>query len=95
MESWTEVSWSSAKEGALITAIDVAASFVAAAILHVVIFDVLGFVLLIEAVALMLVGGALDLGGAASTRRREAIIRRRKFEWSAADFKKVEARGAF
>ena len=50
--------------------------------------------LLLESVAMMLVGGALEIGGTASTRRLFSILTRNKFEWTAGEYRKTQAKGA-
>lgn len=95
MNPWLETLISSLKEGALITLIDIPISFLLGFFLATPGLDVLGFVLLLESVALMLTGGAMEIGGTASAFRLYAIFRRKKFEWSSGEYKKVQARGAF
>jgi hypothetical protein len=95
MNPWVEVTRSSAKESALITAIDVPASFLLGIALRIPTLDMFGLVLLLESVALMLVGGAMEIGGTASAKRIETIFSRKKFEWNAKEYKMTQARGAF
>jgi UPF0716 family protein affecting phage T7 exclusion len=95
LNPWLEVLTSSLKEGALITLIDVPISFLAGWLLATPGLDVLGFILLLESVALMLIGGAVELGATPSAQRAVSIIRRKTFEWSPGEYKKVQARGAF
>lgn len=99
MNPWLESGVSAIEEAAIITTIDVPVSFALGLYLGVHTLDVIGFLLLLESVAMMLVGGALELGGTASTRRLVSIIgsvfsRPGKFEWSAKEFKKTQVKGA-
>ena len=55
----------------------------------------LGLVLLLESVALMLMGGAMEIGGTASATRLYTILRRKRFDWNTGEYKKAQARGAF
>ena len=95
MNPWLEILVSSLKEGVLITLIDVPVSLLIGVALSTPGLDVLGFLLLLESVALMLVGGAVEFGGTPSARRAFSLVRRKKFDWSADEYKKVQARGAF
>lgn len=91
---WAQAAVSSLQEAALVTLVDLVASFVAAYVIGMSVTSVLGLVLLLEAVALMLVGGAFDLGGAASTKRLFAILTRKRFDWSPQEHKTAQSRGA-
>lgn len=95
MNPWVGVAVSAFKEGAILTAIDVPVSFVIGLVLDAPFTSVLGFLLLLESVALMLIGGATELGGTPSAKRIFSLLSRKEFDWSASEFKKVESRGAF
>jgi len=96
---WLQSGVSAAQEAALITLIDFPVSFAIGVYLRAPTIDVVGFLLLLEAVAMMLVGGALEFGGTASARRLFSILERTffhrgNFEWSAKEFKKTQVKGA-
>lgn len=95
MNPWLEVLLESVKEGVLLTAIDVPVSLVIGFLLGVPTLNILGFLLLIESVVLMLLGGSMELGGTASAQRAVSLVTRKKFSWSIVTYKKVQARGAF
>lgn len=95
MNPWLETLVSSLEEGVLLTLIDVPVSFVIGVLLATPGLNVLGFLLLLESVALMLIGGAVEFGGTPSAKRATSLIRRKKFDWDAGEYKRVQARGAF
>ena len=84
----------SAKETALISLLNVPISFVAALLLRTGFFDAEGFILLLEAAALMLVGGAIDLGASASGRRVMSLIERKESDWNKHEYQKHARRAS-
>lgn len=95
LNPWLEILVSSLKEGALITLIDVPVAFLLGLFFSASGLSVLGLILLLESVVLMLLGGAVEMGGTASVVRLSSIVMRKKFDWSPVEYKKVQARGAF
>ncbi|MDG7006950.1 MAG: hypothetical protein JRN06_01750 [Nitrososphaerota archaeon] len=95
MNPWLEILISSLEEGALITLIDIPVSLFIGVLLGTPGLGVLGFVLLLESVVLMLIGGAVEFGATPSAKRASALIRRKSFDWDAGEYKRIQARGAF
>ena len=89
-----EASIDSAKEVALISAINVPIAFVAAFVLKGGFIDTDGLILLLEATGLMLAGGAMELGGTASAQRIVSIFDRRTKDWSGEEHQRVQRKAA-
>jgi hypothetical protein len=85
----------SAKETALISLINIPISLVAALLLRTGFFGADGFILLLEAAALMLVGGAIDLGASASGRKVMMLIERKEGDWNKREYQKHTRRASF
>jgi len=99
MNPWLQSGVSALEEAALITLIDIPVSLAIGIYFGAPTINVVGFLLLLEAVAMMLVGGALEFGGTASAKRLFSLLERTffhrgSFEWSAQDFKKTQVKGA-
>ena len=76
----------SAKETTLISLINVPISLIGALLLRTGFLDADGFILLLEAAALMLVGGAIDLGASASGRKVMSLIERKESDWNKLEY---------
>ncbi len=90
----TEAVVDSAKETGLISCINVPIALGALVIFRVGFFDADGFILLLEATALMLIGGAVDLGASATGRKIASMIDRKQKNWSKDDHHKTTERAA-
>ncbi len=85
---------SALKEATLISALNIPISGLLLLVLRFGFVETLGFVLLLEAVALMLVGGAMDLSGAASTKLIQSIFSKRKEEWKREEHSNLQKKAA-
>ncbi len=94
MHSVTETVVDSAKETGLISCINIPVALGAFAIFRIGFFDADGFILLLEATALMLVGGAVDLGASATGRKIASMIDRKQKSWSKDDHHESTKRAA-
>ena len=89
-----EASVSSAKEGLVINGINIPVAALAVFLIGFGFVDAIGLILLLEATALMLGGGAMELGATASTKRLVSIFQGRRMEWTGKDYRDAQKRGA-
>lgn len=90
----TEAVVDSVKETGLISCINIPLGVAAFVVLRIGFFDAVGFILLLEATALMLIGGAVDLGASATGRKIASMVDRRHKDWSRDDRDKSTRKAA-
>lgn len=89
-----DASLSSLKEGAVFNAINLPVAAIATFLLGFKFLDAIGLILLLEATGLMLAGGAMEMGAAASTKRLASIFQGKRMEWSRKEYGDAQRRGA-
>ena len=89
-----DASLSSVKEGAIFNGINIPVAAIATFLLGFKFLDAIGLILLLEATGLMLGGGAMEMGVAASTRQLASIFQGKRMEWSRKEYNDAQRRGA-
>ncbi len=84
----------SVKETGLISCINIPIGLGAFVVFRIGFFDAVGFILLLEATALMLIGGAVDLVASATGRKIASMVDRRQKNWGRDDHDKSTKKAA-
>jgi uncharacterized membrane protein YdfJ with MMPL/SSD domain len=94
LNKYVRVAISSAEEAILISVINVIAGLIAILVFNLSIIATLGLILLVESAALMLVGGALGLGGQEGIRKLASTLTKVDFRISEKDLQRSEMKAA-